>query len=128
MDEPGDSQGGFFASLGRLPKTALAILQNRFELFLVEWQEERWRLIQVFLLGGLALLLVGLALLVATVTVVELCLRENRLGWLGGLTLLYVAAAILVLWRLRARLKNWAPFSATLAELKKDKACLDKKN
>jgi hypothetical protein len=29
---------------------------------------------------------------------------------------------------LRSRLKSWAPFAATLAELKKDKECLDAKS
>ena len=44
------------------------------------------------------------------------------------LILLYLAATIVSFWRLRIRLKNWVPFSATLAELKKDKACLEEES
>jgi len=54
-----------------------------------------------------------------------------RLGfWLMvvGLVLVYLAGTIFTVWRLRSRLMKWEPFSATLAELKKDKACLDEKN
>jgi len=40
----------------------------------------------------------------------------------------YLVATLVGAWRLRSRLKSWAPFSATLAEFKKDKACWDEKN
>ena len=69
-----------------------------------------------------------MTLMIATVTIVVLCLRAGRLDLVGALVLLYLAATILSYWRLRTRVKNWAPFSATLAEFKKDKACLDEKN
>ena len=66
--------------------------------------------------------------MVATVTIVVLCVRADRLDLLVVLILLYLAATIVACWRLRIRLKKWVPFSATLAELKKDKACLDEKS
>jgi uncharacterized membrane protein YqjE len=128
MPEAGETSGGIFASLGRLLKTAFALAQNRLELLLVEWQEERWRLLQVLFLAGVVLTLAWMTLLVVTVTVVVLCLRANRFDLLAALTLLCLAATLISLWRLRARLKNWASFSATLAELRKDKACWDKEN
>ena len=61
-------------------------------------------------------------------TVVVLCIRSNRFDLLAGLVLFYLAAASLAWWRVRRNLKRWAPFSGTLAELKKDEACLDGKN
>jgi len=128
MAEPGETSGGIFASLGRLLKTGLAILHNRLELLLVELQEERWRFFDLLLLAGVVLILGAMTLLVVTVTIVVLCMKADRLDLVAWLTGLYLIATIVAFWRLRCRLQNWAPFSATLAELKKDKACLDEKN
>ena len=128
MAEPGESRQGIFASLRRLLKTILAIAHNRLELLLVELQEERWRLLNTLLLAGIVLILMLMTLLVPTVTIMVLCVKADRLDLLVLLMLLYLAATIVAFWRLRARVKHWAPFSATLAELKKDKACLDEKS
>jgi uncharacterized membrane protein YqjE len=128
MAEPGESRQGIFASLRRLLKTILAIAHNRLELLLVELQEERWRLLNTLLLAGIVLILMLMTLLVPTVTIMVLCVKADRLDLLILLMLLYLAATIVAFWRLRARVKHWAPFSATLAELKKDKACLDEKS
>jgi uncharacterized membrane protein YqjE len=128
MDEPGESTSGVFASLGRLLKTVLAIAQNRLELVLLEAQEERWRLIDALLLAGVVLILALMTLMAATITIVVLCISAHRLDLVLGLVLLYLAGTIFAGWRLHTRLKNWAPFSATLAELKKDKACLDEES
>jgi uncharacterized membrane protein YqjE len=64
----------------------------------------------------------------ATIALVVVCVKAGRLDLVVALVLLYLAATILCFWRLRVRLKNWAAFSATLTELKKDKACLDDRN
>jgi uncharacterized membrane protein YqjE len=125
MDE---SRVGVFASLRRLLKTVVAIAQNRLELLLVEMQEERWRFFDALLLTGAVLILAAMTLMLVTLTVVVVCLKANRLDLLVALMVLYLAATIVGFWRLRLRLKKWAPFSATLAELKKDKACLDEKS
>lgn len=128
MEDPGESTPGIFASLGRLLKTVLAIAQNRLELFLVECQEERWRFFDALLLAGVALILALMTLMTATITIVVVCIQADRLGLVVALMLVYLAATILAFWRLRSRLMKWEPFSATLAELKKDKTCLDEKN
>jgi|ERR1035441_4543203 uncharacterized membrane protein YqjE len=128
MEEPGESTPGFFASLGRLLKTLLAIAENRLELLLVELREERWRFFDALLLAGMVLILATMTLMAATIAFVGLCVKADRLDLVIALVLLYLAGTIFSFWRLRNRLKKWAPFSATLAELKKDKACLDEKN
>ena len=128
MDEPGEMGKGIFASLRRLLKTASAIAQNRLELFLVELQAERLQLFDTLLLLGVLLILVAMTLLVSTVTIVVLCLKHDRLDLLVALMLVSLAATAAAGWRLRIRLKGWAPFSATVAELKKDKACLEEKS
>ena len=125
MEEPGENTPGVFASLGRLLKTVLVIAQNRLELFLVEAQEERWRFFDALLLSGVVLILALMTLMAATITIVVVCVKADRLDLVVVLVLLYLAGTIFSFWRLRTRLKSWKPFSATLAELKKDKACLD---
>jgi uncharacterized membrane protein YqjE len=128
MDEPGESAPGIFASLGRLLKTLLAIAQNRLELLLVELREERWRFFDALLMAGIVLIMATMTLMAATITIVVVCVKADRLDLVVALVLLYLAGTIISFWRLRVRLKQWTPFSATLAELKKDKACLDEKN
>jgi uncharacterized membrane protein YqjE len=125
MDEPGESAPGIFASLGRLLKTLLAIAQNRLELLLVELREERWRFFDALLMAGIVLIMATMTLMAATITIVVVCVKADRLDLVVALVLLYLAGTIISFWRLRVRLKQWTPFSATLAELKKDKACLD---
>ncbi len=128
MGEAGESGEGVFASLGRLLKTLLAIAHNRLELLLVELQEERWQLFHALLLAGVVLILALIILMIPTIAITMICVEAGRFDLLGALVLLYLVATVLSVWRLRVRLRNWAPFSATLAELKKDKACLDEKN
>jgi uncharacterized membrane protein YqjE len=128
MEEPEQSTPGIFASLGRLLRTVIVIAQNRLELLLVEAQEERWRFFNALLLAGVVLILALMTLMAATITIVVVCVEADRLDLVVALVLLYLAGTIFSLLRLRARLKKWAPFSATLAELKKDKACLDEQN
>ena len=127
MEEPGENTPGVFASLGRLLTTVLAIAQNRLELLLVECQEERWRFFDALLLAGVVLILALMTLMAATITIVVVCVKADRLDLVVALVLVYLAATIFSLWRLHTRLKKWEPFSATLAELTKDKACLDEK-
>ena len=125
MEEPGESTPGVFESLGRLLKTVIVIAHNRLELFLVEVQEERWRFFNALLLAGVVLILALMTLMAATITIVVICVKADRLDLVVALVLVYLAATSFSLWRLHTRLKNWVPFSATLAEIKKDKACLD---
>jgi len=52
MAEPDEKKRGVFASLRRLFTVIAAIASNRVELLLVEWQEERLRLVEALLLAG----------------------------------------------------------------------------
>jgi uncharacterized membrane protein YqjE len=128
MDGPEEKRPGIIASLKRLLKTVAAIAENRLELLLVEWHEERLRLFDVLLLAGLVLILVLMTLMVVTMSIVAWCVIHDRIGLVVALGTVYLLATILCYLRLRNRLKNWAPFAATLAELKKDKACLEQQN
>ena len=63
-----------------------------------------------------------------TCTVVVVCVEASRYDLLLGLGLIYLIGTIVAFVRLRKHLKNWIPLSASLAEAKKDLACLEKKS
>ena len=109
-------------SLRRLADTLLAIFQTRLELLSNEIEEERLRVAQMLLYGGVALLFFGLAFIMLTVFFVVLFWDSNRLLVLGGFTALYFVAGLLVWNELRrmAREKSRL-FSASLAELADDR-------
>jgi uncharacterized membrane protein YqjE len=125
MGEIAHAGQGIFASLKGLIKTIIGIGQNRLELLLVELQEERWRLFEALVLAGLALVLVLMTLMVVTMTIVIVCIINHALWVVAVLAGIYLLGTLICVWQLRNRLKNWAPFAATLAEIKKDKACLE---
>ena len=128
MEPSTDSSPGLFSSVKRLLNTALAGVENRIELFLVELREERLRVFEVVLLGCAAALLGFMALLMVTVTLVVVFWDSARVPVLVALSACYSLSAIGVLWRLKVRLRNWSSFSATLDELKKDRACFEEES
>ena len=112
---------GFLDSLRRLGSTVLGLIQNRLELFAVEVQEQKDRLVRVLLLTALTVFLANLALVVLTAAIVVLAGPEARKPVLIGLTVLYVLGAILAGLALRRELKSAPPpFQDSVNELKKD--------
>ena len=104
----------------------MTIGENRLELLMVEVQEERDRLLHAILLAlGMALFafLAGLAL---TVALVVLLWSFSPIGVLLTLTVLYSTASILIHRRFAVLQQNWKTFPATLDQLRKDRACLEK--
>jgi uncharacterized membrane protein YqjE len=112
-----------FESLHRLLHTIFAILQNRLELALVEWQEERYRLLNTFLLTAMVAGLGLITLMVAVMAIVLICVQSDRLDLVVALFSILLLSTFGLFWRLRYRLKTWSPFATTLAELKKDNQC-----
>ena len=125
MAEPAEKTPGLLGSLRRLLRTALSIAHNRLELVLVELLEERTRLFEAFLLAGVVLAFGAMALVMITFTVVAVFWENHRVAVLVSLGFFYLVVTLVAYWRLRHRLKHWPAFSATVAELKKDKAWLD---
>src|SRR5213592_1034868 len=128
MDTSTESSPGMFSSAQRLLNTALAGVENRIELFLVELREERFRVFDVLLLGCAAGMLGFMALLTVTVTLVVIFWDSARVPVLVVLSACYSLATLGILWQLKVRLRNWSSFSALLDELKKDRACLEEKS
>ena len=115
------------ATSRRFAQRLLTIGENRLELLTVEVQEEHERLLRAFLLalGAAAFgLLAGVAL---TGTIVVLFWDFSHVAVLLALTGLYGAAAVFLYRRLTVLLRDWKTLSATLDQLRKDCACLEKK-
>lgn len=112
---------GLLESLKRLTGTLLAIVQTRLELLANELEEERLRLRQMLFYGSVALFLFSMATMMLTVFVVVAFWDSYRLQVLGGLTVLFFIAGLLV-WNALNRIAQQKPklFAASLAELSDD--------
>ena len=128
MSEGGTKPGGTFPSIRRMGDSLLALAQGRLQLFALELQSEKMRLIDLLLRLGIVLALGGMGLTVGTVALaIYLWERARYVGLLLGAGLFFVAAAA-TLWRLREVIRRGpAPFAETAAEFKKDRACLEDK-
>ena len=124
--EPGSANPGQLVDTSkRFARRLLAIGENRFELLMVEVQEERERLLRAILLAlGVATfsLLAGVAL---TGTIVVLLWEVSRTAALLLLTGLYGAAAVSFYLRLTRLLRDWQNLPATRDQLRKDRHCLE---
>jgi uncharacterized membrane protein YqjE len=110
----------------RFARRLFTIVENRLELLMVEVQEERERLLHAILLalGVVAFgLLAGITL---TAAIVVLLWQYSPVAVLLTLTGLYGVAAVCLYRRLTGILRDWQNLPATLDQLKKDRACLEK--
>jgi uncharacterized membrane protein YqjE len=126
METANDNFGRLAAHSKDFARRLLTIGENRLELLTVEVQEERERLLHAFLLAlGVAAfgLLAGLTL---TAAIVVWLWAYSPVAILLTLTGLYGAAGVCFYRRLTGRLRDWQTLSATLDQLKKDRACLEK--
>lgn len=121
--------GGVFAALRALLSTGLALLQNRVELFGIEVEEQKARLIRLLVLAGASIFLANTAILVVTGTIVLLVGEGARVAVLIGLCAFYIAVTLIAFLALRKELRSAPPpFKETLSELKKDCDRLNPKN
>jgi uncharacterized membrane protein YqjE len=125
MEESTASFRQLAATSKDLARRLLTIGENRLELLTVEVLEERERLLRALLLAlGAAVfgLLGGMTLTAAIVVLLRACPPAAVLLTLTGL---YGAAGVCLYWRLLGLLRNWELLSATLDQLRKDRACLE---
>lgn len=128
MSAMGERPAGLWASASRLLLTLVQMVESRVELFAVEWQEQKLRLVEVLVYTSVAVFLGGLSLVMVTITVVFASWEHPtaRLVALIVMTLLYIAGAVAAACRLRHLVKHAEmPFAESLGQLKKDRACLD---
>ncbi len=120
---------GYLSSLRSLGDGLLASVQDRFELFTVELQEEKFRLIQLFIWISAAIFTGMMVIAFASLTLVYLFWESARLAVLGGLTVLYTAAFVAIIVALRRYLaRQPKPFAGTLQELGEDRECIRTKS
>jgi uncharacterized membrane protein YqjE len=123
MPEPG---AGLAASVKRLLSTVTSIVSTRLELLANELHEERLRLTQMLLFALFALFCFGLGILLLTVFIVVLFWDDHRLVVTGALSGVFFALGLSMVLLLRSRAQAKPKlFSASLAELARDRAQLD---
>lgn len=126
MDEATTSFQHLAASSKQFARRLLTIGENRLELLAVEVQEERGRLLHAILLA-LGLATFGLLTSITATALIVVWLW----AWSPGLTLLiltalYGTASVCLYRQLIVRLHDAQTFAATLEQLRKDRACLEK--
>jgi uncharacterized membrane protein YqjE len=126
MDESTVSFRQLAATSKHFARRLLTIGENRLELLTVEVQEERERLLHAFLLAlGVAAFSL-LAAIALTAAIAVLLWQYSPFAVLLTLTGLYGVAAVCLCRRLTGRLRDWQTLSASLDQLRKDRACLEK--
>ncbi len=117
--------GGLSGSLRRLFATLLLVWQNRLEMAAVELNEEKFRLLEVLILGAACFVFGIVALLTITAPLVIMLWDPAGVPLLIGFSIVYFLAALLAILALRNKIRNWPPtFAHTVAEIKKDSECL----
>ena len=125
MDPETPAPVGFVASFRALGDVLLATVSDRLELFSLELQEEKFRLIRIFLWISAGIFAGMMAVTFASLTLVYLFWESARLAVLGGLALFYATALVAIIIAFRRFLtRQPQPFAATLQEIKEDRACI----
>lgn len=129
MSESAPKPAGLLVSLRRIGDSLLALAQSRAQLFALELRSAQLRLVDTLLWLSIAVALGALGVLLGTAALAIYLWEIARFAGLLGLMALFVGAAAVVFWRLRERLRNEpTPFAETIAEFKKDRACLQKQD
>jgi len=120
---------GLLGSFRVLGDSLLGTVQDRLELFSIELHEEKFRLVQTFIWISAAVFTGMMAITFASLTLVYLCWESARLAALGGLTLLYTGALMVIIVAFRRYLSRQPnPFAATLSEIGHDRGCIQAKS
>ena len=121
MGEPAPPKTGVIASVRKLGRTAVAVMQNRLELFSVELEEQKLHVVKVLILAGAAIFLGNTALLAVSATIVVIAGERARVAVLVALSLVYIGAAVWACLALRKAVRSAPPpFQETISEFKKD--------
>lgn len=115
-------------TLGRLARrtaaTCLGALENRAELFAVEFQEENDRLLKLVLFGVGALFLGMMTVILVTGLIIFVVPEDYRVWAALGFAVFYFLGAVVAVLAIKALLKH-APFAESLNQIKQDAELLD---
>lgn len=129
MNAPPPNPGGWLESLRRIGESLLALLRSRFELFTVEWQEEKLRLLNLLIWLGLAAAIGVAGVFVAMMALAFWLWATAGYAGLIGLAAAALAVAFAILWSIRRKIQTGpTPFAHTVAEFRKDGECLRNNN
>lgn len=126
METATDNFGQIGATSKQLARRLLIICENRLELLMVEVREERERLLHAILLALGVVGFVFLAGIALSGAIVVLLWHVSPVAVLLALTALYAAMAMYLYRRFTALQRDWKALPATLDQLRKDRACLEK--
>jgi uncharacterized membrane protein YqjE len=117
--------GGLRRSIARVAHAVVALVRTRAELAALEFAEQRERAKQRVLLLAVAAAGFAMAWIASCALVVAYFWDSHRLMALLVIAAAHLAVGIAALWRLDLRQRNDPPpFSATLAELERDREWL----
>jgi uncharacterized membrane protein YqjE len=108
----------------RIARNGIGVLRNRAELFSLECQEERSRLLELLLWGMGLIALATMAAMLVTITIIFLVPAQFRLVAAAGFSILYFAGAFAALAILKGLLRE-EPFQETTRQIKLDRAWLE---
>ena len=124
MSERGTTRG-LGVGLAQLAAAAVDLLRTRAELATLEFEEARELAKDRITLLVIGLGCLAMATLAATAFVVVYFWDTYRLAALGAVTLAYLLAGLIALWRFSIhRQSDPKPFAATIAELERDREWL----
>ena len=123
MGDQQAKQGSIVDNVSGLLHAAFGMARNRSELFVVELQEERYRLVELVAFIGAALGLGLTAVLLLTGVIIYLFPADYRIWAALGLAVLYVAGIVLILRKVKQCLVK-EPFTESVNQLKQDWECL----
>jgi uncharacterized membrane protein YqjE len=115
-------------TLGRLARrtlsTCIGAVENRAELFALEFEEENDRLMRMVAFGVIGLFLAMMSIMLVTALIIFLVPLEYRVWAALGFAVLYLAGAAAAGLAVKGLLKQ-SPFSESLNQIKKDAELLD---
>ena len=118
----GEHPVGLFASLRVFTRTSVEIAQTRLELLANEIEEEKLRVGQLLLFGGIALLCIAVGIVFFVIFITVLFWDSHRLLVLGIFSALFLGAGAVAISLFRGYASAASKlFSASLAELAKDR-------
>jgi uncharacterized membrane protein YqjE len=125
-DSPSNSSG-WLESLRRIGESLLALTRSRFELFAVEWQEEKLRLLHLLIWFILAVTIGVAGVFIGLLTLAIWLWDVVGYPGLIGLIVATLTVAGGILWQLQRRIQTGpTPFAQTVDEFRKDGECLRK--
>lgn len=129
MNASPPNPGGWLESLRRIGESSFALLRSRFELFTVEWQEEKLRVLNLLIWLGLAAAIGVAGVFVAMMALAFWLWAVAGYAGLIGLAVAALAVAFAILWSIRRKIQTGpTPFANTVAEFRKDGECLQNNN